>query len=158
MVRHDGSFDLEFIREQRWIRAWQAPALLAVASKPPADLTREDALAAGLSAGPMMVLCTKSWTQVHVRAGEDEMASLFKLQTHPMMPEQAAANPGSAQRLTELLLSIVSDPRGLTDVQLASVWFSFVFIMGQRPELGVVTANGGIFDSAVAELSESDLC
>eukprot|EP01043_Picozoa_sp_COSAG02_P103089 COSAG02_NODE_39103_length_421_cov_0.639752_2_plen_128_part_01 len=54
MLREKGDFALEMVRNQRWIRAWEAPALLAVATKPPAEMTRNDALTAGILATPMM--------------------------------------------------------------------------------------------------------
>ena len=155
MLRKEGGFDLEMIRQQRWIRAWEAPALLAAAAKPPAEMTRDDALTAGLSAMPLLVLCAKSFTHIHALAGEDEMASLSRLPTNPLFPDRAAANPGSDKRLTQLVLELLRDPKGLDDLQVASLWFSLFCIMCQRPELGVVTANGGIFEIGVAELRES---
>ena len=83
------------------------------------------------------------------------MASLSRLPTNPLFPDRAAANPGSDKRLTQLVLELLRDPKGLDDLQVASLWFSLFCIMCQRPELGVVTANGGIFEIGVAELRES---
>ena len=149
-----GGFDLEIFRQERWIRAWESPAFLAVAGKPAAQLTRDDALTVACNAAPMMIICAKGWTKLHASAGEDELASLSKLPTHPLFPERAAANPGSSERLTELVLEICRDPQGVSDRQLASLWFSLFFIMTQRPELAAVAAHGGIFDIGTSELRE----
>ena len=92
MFREEGGFDVELIRQGRWIRAWEAPALLAAANKPPAEMTREDALvvAADLS---VLMMTSRGWTHHHQVAGEDEMVTLSKALRHPLYPERAAANP-----------------------------------------------------------------
>lgn len=152
MRRTEGGFELQWCREQRWIRAWEAPVFLAVVGKPAAELVRDDALTAASNCASMATVCAKSWTGVHEAAGEDEIASIFKLPTHPLYPERMAANAGASRRLTELVLEICREPEGLLDEQLASVWFSLFFIITQRAELAAVTARGGIFDLGVSEL------
>ena len=82
------------------------------------------------------------------------MASLFKLQSHPLYAERAAANPGGNERLVELALEVCRDPQGLSESQLAGVWASVFTMVTQRAELGAVAANAGIFDAAAAELRE----
>ena len=153
MFREEGGFDVELIRQGRWIRAWEAPALLAAANKPPAEMTREDALvvAADLS---VLMMTSRGWTHHHQVAGEDEMVTLSKALRHPLYPERAADNPGANERLFELALEVCRDPQGLSKRQLAGVWNCLFFLITMRAELGVVAINGGIFEAAVAELRE----
>ena len=154
MVRRGSSVHVELIREERWVRAWGAPALLAALRKPPAHMTRDDLLT--VAAEPTMAVMLArgvSWSFETAAQSEQGMITKF-LPAHPLFPEAAAANPGANQMLVELALAICRDPQGLPDVQLALVWNSVWMIITQRPELGAVAANAGIFEIGVAELRE----
>ena len=154
MVRRGSSVHVELIRQERWVRAWEAPALLAALRKPPAHMTRDDLLT--VAAEPttaVMIARGVSWSFETAAQSEQGMITKF-LPAHPLFPEAAAANPGANQMLVELALAICRDPQGLPDVQLALVWNSVWMIITQRPELGAVAANAGIFEIGVAELRE----
>ena len=156
MFREENSFCLEMVRQGRWFRAWEAPALLAVASRPPAEMTRDDALTVAADSSILMMIA-RGWARTHDAAGVDEMASVFELAGHPLYPERAAANPGGNERLIVLALEICRDPLGLSERQLAGVWNLAFLLITQRAEMGAVAANAGIFDAAAAELREGAL-
>eukprot|EP01043_Picozoa_sp_COSAG02_P014804 COSAG02_NODE_616_length_19505_cov_5.004998_18_plen_605_part_00 len=153
MLRSNGGFDLEFLRQQRIQRTFEAPTLVAVASKPPADLTREDVLVVASSAAVMLPVVSKGWTQMYARAGEDEMKFLVDFsETHPLLPKRAASNPDAGKRLTELMLDVLRDPQELSDRQLACAWFGLILCMTQREEEAAVAAAGGVFEIGAAEM------
>ena len=157
MFREENSFILEMVRSKRWVRAFEAPALLAAAGRPPAEMTRDDALTVAADMSFLMMI-TRGWTRTHEAAGVDEMSSVFELASHPLYPERAAANPGGNERLIVLALEICRDPQGLSERQLAGVWNCLFLLVTQRAELGAAAAKGGIFDAAAAELRELEHC
>ena len=155
-LRPDGGFDAEFLRKQRLTRTWEAPALFAVASKPPEDLTRDDALAVASGAALMLVLASKGWGQLCERAGVDEIEVVTTfVGRHPLLPQRSVADPSTCRRLTELTLDLVRDPQGLTDREIAGAWWAVFYCTTQRPELIAMAMEGGLFEIGAAELRES---
>ena len=160
MLRADGGFDLEYLREQRITRAFEAPTLVAVATKPAKDLPRDDVLTIGASAGTFNALFSKGFTRqydraTHEPASTSEAYFFGALMTqHPLLPEpqRAAANPGVCQRLTELTLEMLHEPRGLSDRELACIWAGLTMCTTQRAELAEVAAKCGLFKIGAAEL------
>ena len=157
MFREENSFILEMVRSKRWVRAFEAPALLAAAGRPPAEMARDDALTVAADSSILMMIA-RGWARTHDAAGVDELASVFELAGHPLYPERAAANPGGNERLIVLALEICRDPQGLSERQLAGVWNCLFLLVTQRAELGAAAAKGGIFDAAAAELRELEHC
>lgn len=155
MLRKENSFMLEMICGQRWMRAWRAPVLLDVASRQPAEMTRDDVLTVAADSSIMLATFC-SWTHTNEAAGEDEVDAMIKLSNHPLYPDGMAANPDGNERLVQLALEVCRDPQGLPERQLAGVWTSIFALVSSRPVLGAVAANEGIANAAVAELREWD--
>ena len=156
--KHGYPFCTEFFRASHFRRAWQSPAILSVVSKAVAKLTYEDVLICGSDCVISHSWLAKGFAGLCAAGGVGDMEMVGNMmEMHPLMPFNGPPAPelvDTSTRLTEMATEMVSDPgvHELSDLEVAGVWCSMFWLSAQRPSVGAVACNGGIFPAGVAEL------
>ena len=157
----------QVIRANRWRAGWTSPdnALDVSLRKPPQDLTRDDIMLQGscLELVAFGVMICKSWCLCCEMAGVEELDYVGEMMKHcPYAPLRATV-PGANERRIRLAVEICRDyassgmpaaPRAAqnndSDLEIAGLFLFVYWCVTQRPELGVVAIDAGIFEVGVA--------
>ena len=127
MLRDKHGFSMHYIRESRWMKAWDSPQFIAAMSQSAAELTREDVILASGEALLFLMILSRGWTESFEVARLSELECLTWIVAHPLMTSPTpkfAKNPGVDMRRVLTALAICRDNQqgGLSDMQLAGVW------------------------------------
>lgn len=148
----------DYAQPGRCDAVWNSPTFAALKTLHPAELQPEHAMTIACAhaidvtfhtsclqetldaAGRMFVTSSGNWI-------EDWMAN-------PLSP---ASNMSVAwlQRMSQLLLDIVQDPRDTPDLTLGGAWLSLVWLVTGREEVAVPLIEAGFVDVIVASLRKS---
>lgn len=150
-----------WMRDGRSIKSWTAPdtAFATALANDPATLTRDDVLTLAASMTPEPIIWSKGLTAMSTAARLDDEVAYF-MQLFAACPLGALApTPLGDERLGPLFtmaLSICRDPNGLSDLELAGVWFLIAEILANRPSMAGVAAGAGLAEVAMSFLRATE--
>jgi hypothetical protein len=140
----------EYFRNERFTLVWSSMgnAYNAVFKKDPSQLTREDALTASVDSAFKGIYTGRGFDACTGPAGVNIIEWVVALSTH------AKHSPGVSsevlmKRLCEILLGIVRDPRGISELELAGVWQMLGDSFSGRQALAVPLIEAGLLEAGV---------
>jgi hypothetical protein len=147
-----------------WTKTWTVPnnAFARVLAREPAALTRDDLLTLAASLNCEAILWGKGLTAMAAAAGLDnEMEHFGQLMGACPFSYALAPAPLPDELLGAvftLALSVCRDPDGLSELQMAGVWFLICMILIGRPSMAGVAASAGLAEVAMSSLRATEPC